>query len=157
MKKIYITILFFLWGAAYLFAQEEPGSVVKLTLKEAIQLAQYQSVDATVALNELKTAYWQYRTHRADQLPEVLFTGTIPSFSKQYSKYQNADGSYTYVQNNSLGLNGEFSIEQNIALTGGKVSLKTSLDFSRQLGNGAFNQFMSVPVGLSLTDRKSVV
>lgn len=151
MKKIYITILFFLWGAAYLFAQEEPGSVVKLTLKEAIQLAQYQSVDATVALNELKTAYWQYRTHRADQLPEVLFTGTIPSFSKQYSKYQNADGSYTYVQNNSLGLNGEFSIEQNIALTGGKVSLKTSLDFSRQLGNGAFNQFMSVPVGLSLT------
>lgn len=151
MKKIYILLPFLLWLAGPLTAQEEQENIVKLTLKEAINLAQYQSVDATVALNELKTAYWQYRTHRADQLPEVIFTGTLPSFSKQYSKYQNPDGSYSYVQNNSLGLTGEVSIDQNIALTGGKISLKSSLDFSRQLGTGAFSQFLSIPVGLSLT------
>ena len=39
-----------------------------ISLDEAITLARVQSVDAAVALNELKTAYWEYRTFRADQL-----------------------------------------------------------------------------------------
>ena len=45
-----------------------------ISLNEAIALARVQSVDAAVALNELKTAYWEYRTFRADLLPEVNFT-----------------------------------------------------------------------------------
>jgi outer membrane protein TolC len=54
------------------------------------------------------------------------------------------------VQNNWLGLNGQISIDQNIALTGGKISLNTSLDFTRQLGDGAYNEYMSIPVGITL-------
>ena len=49
----------------------------KITLNEAIAMARVQSVDAAVALNELKTAYWEYRTFRADLLPEVNLTGTL--------------------------------------------------------------------------------
>lgn len=150
MRKIYIAIGCLWAGITGMQAQEHTNKV-RLTLREAIQIAQLQSVDAAVALNELRTAYWEYRTHRADQLPEVIFTGTLPSYSKQYSKYQQSDGSYTYVQNNALGLNGEISIAQNIALTGGKIALNTSLDFTRQLGSGAYNEFMSVPVSLTLT------
>ena len=149
MKKIYIAIISLLLSDVGLQAQEQ--DTVRLTLKEAINLAQMQSVDAAVALNELKTAYWEYRTHVADQLPEINFKGTLPAYSKQYTKYQQSDGSYTFVQNNSLGLNGEISIDQNIALTGGKISLNSSLDFNRQLGKGAFNEYMSVPIGLTLT------
>lgn len=52
----------------------------EITLNEAIALARTQSVDAAVALNELKTAYWEYRTFRADLLPEVNFSGTLPSY-----------------------------------------------------------------------------
>lgn len=48
-------------------AQEERT----ITLSEAIAMARLQSVDAAVALNELKTAYWEYRTFRADLLPEM--------------------------------------------------------------------------------------
>ena len=117
-----------------------------ITLPEAIALARAQSVDAAVALNELKTAYWEYRTFRANLLPEVNFTGTLPNYSKSYSSYQNSDGSYTFVRNNNLGLQGELSIDQNIWLTGGKLSLTSSLDYIRQLGSGGYHQFMSVPV-----------
>jgi outer membrane protein TolC len=123
---------------------------IRLTLEETVKLAQLQSVDAAVALNSLKTAYWQYRTHKADQLPEVNFTGTVPSYSNNYSRYQQADGSYTFVQNNWMTLNGKMSIDQNIALTGGRISLVSSLDFTRQLGKGAHNEYMSIPLGLSL-------
>ena len=75
MKKIYIAIISLLLSDVGLQAQEQ--DTVRLTLKEAINLAQMQSVDAAVALNELKTAYWEYRTHVADQLPEINFKGTL--------------------------------------------------------------------------------
>lgn len=123
----------------------------EITLGEAITLARIQSVDAAVALNELKTAYWEYRTFRADLLPEVNFTGTLPSYGKQYNSYQNEDGSFTFVRSNKLGLNGALSIDQNIWFTGGKISLSSSLDFVKQLGTNGMKQFMSVPISLQLT------
>ncbi|MDE6371696.1 MAG: TolC family protein, partial [Duncaniella sp.] len=66
-----------------------------ITLDEAILLARARSVDAAVALNELKTAYWSYRTYRADLLPEVTFKSTLPSYRKSYSSYQLENGAYT--------------------------------------------------------------
>lgn len=149
MKRIYLFLT-----AAFLLqfsTRAEEDKRVQLTLQEAIQLAQAQSVDAAVALNELKTAYWEYRTHRADQLPEVTFSGSLPNYYQRYNKYQKEDGAYTFVKNNSLELNGELSIAQNIALTGGKIALNSDLSFTRQLGAGAFNEYMSVPIGLTLT------
>ena len=122
-----------------------------ITLTEAIVLARVQSVDAAVALNELKTAYWEYRTFRADLLPEVNLTGTLPNYNKSYNTYQNSDGSYSFVRNNTLGLSGELSIDQNLWFTGGKLSLTSSLDYIKQLGAGGNKQFMSVPVSLQLT------
>ena len=101
----------------------------KITLGEAIALARTQSVDAAVALNELKTSYWEYRTFRADLLPEVNLTGTLPNYNKSYNSYQNSDGTYGFVRNNYLGLSGDLSIDQNIWFTGGKLSLTTSLDY----------------------------
>lgn len=152
MKRIHIIICCLWIGSIETQAVETENNRIMLTLKDAIRIAQVQSVDAAVALNELKTAYWEYQTHRADQLPEITFTGTLPSYSKQYTKLQDySNGSYSYVQSNALGLNGEIAITQNIALTGGTIALNSSLDFTRQLGSGAYNEFMSIPVGLTLT------
>ena len=53
-----------------------------ITLDEAILRARSSSVDAAVALNELRTAYWTYRTYRADLLPEINFNATVPSYRK---------------------------------------------------------------------------
>ena len=121
-----------------------------ITLDEAIRIARVQSVDAAVALNELKTAYWEYRTFRADLLPEMNFTATAPSYSKSYNTYQQDDGSYTFVRNNYLQAGGGLSIDQNIWLTGGTISLNTSLDFLQQLSFDKTKRFMSVPIGLTL-------
>ena len=104
----------------------------------------------TVALNELKTAYWEYRTFRADLLPEMNFEATIPSYNKKYNSYQQDNGAYTFVRNNYMEMNGEVSIDQNIWLTGGKLSLNTSLDFLKQLDGDKSKRYMSVPVALTL-------
>lgn len=125
--------------------------VRRITLDEAILTARARSVDAAVALNELRTAYWSYRTYRANLLPEINFNATAPSYRKSYSPYQLDDGSYTFVRNNNLQMNGEISIDQNIWLTGGTLSLNTSLDYLKQLTGDRYGRFMSIPVALTLS------
>ena len=126
------------------------GEVVSLSLNEAIDRARLRSVDAAVALDELRQAYWEYRTYRAELLPEINFTATLPGYYKQYSPYMDANGSYSFVRNNHLQLNGELSVSQNIWLTGGTLSLNTSFDYYRDLEEGGANRFMSIPVALTL-------
>ena len=132
-------------------AAAEADSVRRITLEEAILTARANSVDAAVALNELRTAYWSYRTYRADLLPEINFNATVPSYRKSYSAYQHEDGSYSFVRNNYMQMTGEVSIAQNIWFTGGTLSLNTSLDFLKQLENPKYNRFMSIPVALTLS------
>lgn len=151
MKKIIILSVSMLLSGGSFALGETISNERMLTLNEAIALARVQSVDAAVALNELKTAYWEYRTFRADLLPEVNLTGTLPNYNKSYNSYQNSDGSYSFVRNNTLGLSGALSVDQNLWFTGGKLSLASSLDFMKQLGAGGIKQYMSVPVSLQLT------
>lgn len=131
-----------------LTANCKAADTLRLSLNEAIAIAHTQSVDAAIAQNRFDAAYWEYRTHEADQLPELSFRGTLPAYSKSHNKYQKADGTYTYLADNSLSLSGELSVDQQIALTGGTVSLTTSLDFTRQLGTNAGNEYLSLPVGI---------
>ncbi len=145
------TIVAVLCAVAAFQAPSQEAAVRPITLEEAILTARVKSVDAAVALNELKTSYWTYRTYRADLLPEMNFTATLPSYRKSYSAYQQDDGSYTFVRNNNLQMSGEVSIDQNIWLTGGKLSLNTSIDFLRQLDGHKYNRFMSVPIALTLS------
>lgn len=131
----------------------QPGvaTTCRLTLEETILRARSHSVEAAVALNELRAAYWEYRTYRANLLPEINFNTVLPSYNKTYSAYQQVDGSYTFVRNNNLNMTGNVSIEQNIWLTGGKISLSTSLDYMQQLNGDKTKRFMSVPIALTLT------
>lgn len=124
---------------------------ITLSLQEAMSRARTNSVEAEVALNQLKSAYWAYRSYKAELLPELAFSATLPSYYKQYSPYMDDTGSYTFVPNHFLQMNGELSLTQNIWLTGGQLSVNSSLDFYRQISNGSFNRFMSLPVALTLS------
>lgn len=121
-----------------------------LTLDDAIAMARVQSADAAVALAELKTAYWQWRSYRADRLPEVTLSGTIPSYNDRYTSYMNQDGEYSFVRSHNLDAQAQVSVDQNIPLTGGKIGLSTSLDYMRQFENGGSDRFLAVPVALTL-------
>lgn len=145
MKRFLLSIFFaapLLTGAA--------ADEITLTLDDAIAMARRQSVDAAMALDQLKTAYWEWRTFRADQLPEVSFTATAPSYANQYSSYMNSEGDYSFVKNNFLEAKGQLAVTQNVRLTGGKISLVSSLDYLRQYGSDVGNRFMTIPVAITL-------
>ena len=125
---------------------------IRLTLDDCIAMARRQSIDAAVALGELRSAYWQWRSYRADLLPEVSLSGTAPSWNKRYSSYQQADGSLSFVRNDYLGLDGAVNITQKLWPTGGTLSVESSLDYLHQSGSGGSgNQFMSLPVAVTLS------
>ncbi len=113
------------------FAQTD---TLHLTLDECITMARRQSVDAAVALGELRSAYWQWRSYRADLLPEVSLSGTLPSYNKRYSS-------------------GSLNITQKLWPTGGTLSVESSLDYLHQTGSGTgnSNQLMSLPVAITLS------
>ncbi len=148
MKRFFIAFLLMLL-ALCAFAQVR--RTLELPLDEAIAMARVRSVDAAEALDELRSAYWEWRTFRADQLPEFIFKATAPSYAKQYSTYMNEDGNYSFVGTNTLQATGQLSVTQNIPLTGGKVSINSSLDFMRQFDGGVSNRFMSIPLALTLS------
>lgn len=131
-------------------ASDAGRNVINLSLEKAIDLACMQSVDAAIAGNQLKSSYWEFRTYRAERLPELVLSGNLPDYSNNFTPYQHDDGSYSYVRNNLIGISGALSITQNIPFTGGTLSLSTSLDLTRQLGHGAMNEFLAIPVSLTL-------
>lgn len=141
----------FVTGLALAATLAAGAETITITLDDAIARARVQSVNAAVALNELRTSYWEYRTYKAELLPEINFNSRIPGYYKRYSTYQESDGSYNFVRNNYLQMTGELSVDQKIWTTGGTLSLNTSLDFMRQLDGVKQNRFMSIPVALTLS------
>lgn len=71
---------------------------LRLTLDDCIAMARRQSVDAAVALGELKSAYWEWRSYKANLLPEVSLSARVPTYNKRYSTYQREDGTHSYVR-----------------------------------------------------------
>lgn len=124
---------------------------LRLSLDDCIIRAREMSVEAAVARNELRTAYWEYRSYRAERLPEISFAASLPGYHKTYSSYMNENGEYSFVRTNYLEMTGEISLSQQIIPTGGTIALNTSLDWLRQLESPAYNRFMTVPVSLALT------
>ncbi len=140
---------FLAWLPLAVLAQTD---TLRLSLDDCIVMARHQSIDAAVALGELRSAYWQWRSYRADLLPEVSLQGTAPSWNKRYSSYQQADGSLSFVRNDYLGLDGAVNITQKLWPTGGTLSVESSLDYLHQSGSsGSGNQFMSLPVAVTLS------
>ena len=141
------------------------GGVLHLSLDDCIAMARRQSIDAAMALDELRSAYWQWRSYKANLLPEVSLQGTLPSYNKRYSSYQQADGSMTFVHNDYLGLKGSLDITQKLWPTGGTLSIESSLDYLHQSSNSSprggregvlggqegANQFMSLPIAVTLS------
>ncbi|MDE5568340.1 MAG: TolC family protein [Muribaculaceae bacterium] len=148
MKQLFLSIIF---CSSVLCASAQSGNEMLLSLDDAIAMARVRSVNAAEALDELKSSYWEWRTFRAEQLPELTFRATAPAYGRQYSSYMNEDGSYSFVRTNALQANGQLSLSQNIPLTGGKVSLTSSLDFLRQFDGTTGNRFMTIPVAIALS------
>lgn len=119
MKYIYIIIVLFFPSAT--FSQQ-------VTLANAIQIAQDNSLDAKSAHFSFLASYWTYRSFKAELLPSVNLSGGLMNYNRSLVEARNYDdGRLSYVSNNTLSNSLTLSVDQQIAATGGTVSLMSYL------------------------------
>ena len=125
---------------------------VRLTLDEVISQAQSQSIAAMTAKYTFLSSYWSYRSYKASRLPSLNFSGHLLNFDRSMRLLQDYNtGEMRYLENYSLENTLGLSVKQNIAFTGGTLSLYSSLNRLDQFGDNRLKSYYSQPITLSYT------
>lgn len=110
------------WGLPN-FAQAQ-----KVTLPDVIRIAQENSLDAQLARFSFQASYWNYRSFKAEFLPSLNLNGNLANYNRSLVETRNyEDGRLAYVSNNTLNNSLTLSLDQEIAATGGRISLMSYL------------------------------
>jgi outer membrane protein TolC len=133
---LFLTVLL---GPTVLGAQE----TTRLSLNEAIRLAQQQSIAARRAATRQTLSYWEWRSFQADLRPQIVLGGTLPGFTRTFQEVVQSSGTVDFLPvSNHNGLL-DLSINQELPFTGGSLFVGTYLqrfdDFlvDKTLYNGA--------------------
>lgn len=125
-------ILVFILLIAFCKATDAQENVMKLTLKEVIDLAAKQSIDAFKQQNMYLSSYWEFKYYRADKLP-FLSVGANP-FSYNNSIRQDyipQDQTWQYGQQKNITSSASLKLSQNVGFTGGNLSVSSDLGMSK--------------------------
>lgn len=124
---------------------QQADNVFKLSVTEAVDIARMQSPDILAAKHSFRASAWSYRYFRANYLPSLSFTSD-PYFNHAINSIPLPDGTMQYVRQNQFVVDGGLSLSQNIPLTGGRLSLNSSLQRMDMLGANSSRNYRSVPV-----------
>ena len=135
--------------ASVISAQEK---TTRLTLEEVIRIAQEQSPDAILATHRFRASYWQFRTFKAEYLPSLTLSGTLPDYNRVFEKeydFQTGQESYVEKQTNNSSLS--MSLSQNIGFTGGNIYVQSDIRRFDVMGANSSSQYVSTSVSIGLT------
>ena len=116
-----------------------------------MQLARSKSPAWLSAETRKENNYWRYRTYRSNYNPQLVLSGTLPSFVNSVNPVTQPDGSIEYRRVNNNTMNVQLGLSQVIAPTGGRVSVYTNLNrFDDFQQNPDFVQYSGEPVSVGL-------
>lgn len=98
-----------------------------LTLNQVMDIALQQSPDAYIARHTFRASYWRFRSYKADLLPSLMLNATLPNLNRSYQQITGDDGRDFFVDKQDMNTMMGLSLTQNIGLTGGRLSLNSSL------------------------------
>lgn len=132
------------------YAQSSNRAVLNMTLDDVIQTARDQSLSAMMAKHNFLVNYWRFRSYKAQYLPSLNLGANLGQYNRSLVAVQNSEtGEINYVNNDNLKNSLNLSIDQNIALTGGRLSLYTSLSRLDQFSPNNSVTYNSQPINIS--------
>ncbi|TXD51479.1 MULTISPECIES: TolC family protein [unclassified Polaribacter] len=140
MKNILITFCFLLSIKAYCQQQ--------ITLDQAIEIAQKKSPEYKALINQNQASYWRYRNFKASFLPQLRLDATLPSYSNSINRLTNDQGEDIFVQTNQARFEGNLSLNQNLAFTGGTLSFSSQVERVDLFTNDA-TRFAVIPFSIN--------
>ncbi|MGV8829758.1 MAG: TolC family protein [Breznakibacter sp.] len=123
---------------------------MEMSLEDAIRLAKSQSLSSFKNKNTYLTQYWSFRSYKAKRLPSLSLEATPINYNRSVlQRYDSETNTDVFIPDESLSTSVGASINQNIFLTGGTLSLNS--DF-RRLHNYEKNttNYATSPVVLNL-------
>lgn len=147
-KILFISLLGFIMLSTSSLTTKAQSTKKTLDLQEVIKLARNQSLEAMVAKHKFLADYWEYRSYKAKYLPDLTLRTEFPDFNRSIEKYQNPDGSYSYVEDNINTSSLNLDLYQNIGITGGQLFVNTDLQRIDQFGDNDGHTYRSTPVSI---------
>lgn len=167
---LFVSFICLFFSAQVLHAQLQettanPGSpeyvqhTYNLTLEEVLHLAATQSNEALRARNTFQVGYWEYRSYKANFLPNLMFTSQLPEFSRRIVDVTSIDPETGEVRHDYSSefynvFSGGLTIRQNLP-TGGTVSISSSLQrtdrFSGSFNNHQSTEYLSTALNVRLS------
>jgi outer membrane protein TolC len=132
--KVWLSLLILLITIVNVFAQQN------LTLSEAIQLTQQNSIQAALNKNNSEIANQTYRLQRAQLLPQVNLNANLPGYNSSITSVTQPDGTIQFTTVEQAYSNMGISLSQKIAATGGTFTASSNINrFDRLSGNQTTN------------------
>nr|WP_157501971.1 TolC family protein [Echinicola vietnamensis] len=126
---------------------------IKYTLQDIIARAKSVSPAALRAETQRQNSYWQYRFYKSNYNPQLRLNGELPSYTQEVKAVEQNDGSYLNVPLKQSLVDVGLGLQQEIALTGGSISVNTSASrFDNYLTDSpeGQTQWRGVPVNIQL-------
>jgi outer membrane protein len=143
-KVIFCAVFILVIGLPSLYSQND---TLKLTLSDALAIAQAKSSDALIAKHRFRINYWQYHSFKADYLPSVNLDANLPNFDRSYRRVSVPDGPDIFQYNTFSNYSAGVTINQKIGFTGGSVFLQSQLQrLDNIYPDSTYTNFQSVPV-----------
>ncbi len=117
-----------------------------LTLPEVIELAREQSLMALMSRHQVRSSYWEYRTHLARFRPGLTLEATVPSLNNSMESVTQPDGSEKFVTTSNMQTSLDLQMSQNIGLTGGRVFVTSQLQRNDNFGEEPPTTYLTYPV-----------
>ncbi len=151
MKKFFIVVtLVHIASTGYAQINSASKPKLHLTLDNVINLAHERSISALTAKHTFKASYWEYRSYKSSRLPSLNLEAGLGNFNRDITKVQDPEsGAIKYVGNYNLSNNLNLSVNQNIAFTGGTVSVYSSLERIDQFGGNRYSSYYAQPISMT--------
>jgi outer membrane protein TolC len=139
-----LTLFFTILISGVIFSQKQ-----SITLEQAISIAQKNSPDYKALLNQNQASYWRFRNYKASFLPQLRLDATLPQYSNSVNRLTNDSGQDIFVRSNQSRLDAALSINQNVALTGGTLSLSSQLERVDVFGDNSNTGYAVIPFSIN--------
>ena len=120
----------------------------RITMQEALAMAEKQSPDALLAKTKYRQSYWRYRYYQAAYLPALSLAANPFNITRSYTQIILPDGSEAFVPQSLATSSVNLSLTQQLGLTGGAFSLNSGLQRIDLFNSNAVS-YLSTPVNIS--------
>jgi outer membrane protein len=126
------------------------GAQQQITLKQAIELAQQQGLQARAARASLESARHNDAAFNARLLPQLSLRGTLPSYDRSIIPVVQPDGSTQFRPLTQTTTDLTMTMSQQLPFTGGSLFISSSLERFTVTGQQDVKTWSSTPVEFGL-------